>query len=335
MPRAINFAIAGYGMAARMHAQALREVEDANLRYVTGRSQGEVRKFASEFNAEAGTLDEMLADDRVDAVIVCTPTGTHLDIGREIAASGKHMLVEKPLESNTKRAEELIEVCDEAGVLLGSVFQHRFNDASLRMKELQEGGLLGEPVLGSAYIKWHRGQDYYDEAPWRKDEQMAGGGALAIQGLHTIDLLLWFLGEPAEICGFTETMTHDIEVEDVAVSSIKFTNGSLGTVEASTSVYPGFPERLELHFAQGSAILEAGELVYLHTRTDDVDDVQTDKKGATGASDPAAVGIEPFVRTIEAYVDSLLNATPLMLDGREGARAVELMERIKAPSASR
>lgn len=326
----VGFAIVGYGLAASLHAQALAQLEEAKLVAAVGRDLEKAAEMAGHFGAEALSLDEALRREDIRAFIVTTPTGTHLDVVKEIAPHGKHLLVEKPLESSLQRTDELIRVCDEAEVILGAVFQHRYDDASLKLKEFVEKGLLGKPIMGSAYVKWYRPQDYYDARSWRKSVQASGGGALAIQASHSIDLLLWFMGEPAKVCSFMDTLAHtEVEVEDVAVVSIRFKNGALGSVEASTATYPGFAERLELHFEKGSAVIEGGKITFLKTFSNEVPDIEKGKSGMSGASDPAHVDIEPFVRMLQDFVSALREGRNPPLDGREGRRAVELIEAVR------
>ncbi|MDK2896549.1 MAG: UDP-N-acetyl-2-amino-2-deoxyglucuronate dehydrogenase [Candidatus Atribacteria bacterium] len=323
----IGFAIVGYGLAAKLHAQALARLDEAELIAMVGRNVEKAKETADSFGVEALSLDEALKREDIQAFIVTTPTGSHLEVVREVAPRGKHLLVEKPLESSLQRTDELIRTCEEAGVILGAVFQHRYDDASLTLREYQERGLLGKGVMGSAYVKWYRPQEYYEARSWRGRVEASGGGALATQASHSIDLLLWFLGEAEKVCGFMNTLAHTgIEVEDVAVASIQFKNGALGSVEASTATYPGFPEKLELHFERGSAIIQGGKIVYLDTLSDEIPHVGQGESGSSGASDPAAVDIQPFVRMLRDFVNALREGKNPSLDGREGRRAVELIE---------
>ncbi|MDI3543600.1 MAG: UDP-N-acetyl-2-amino-2-deoxyglucuronate dehydrogenase [Candidatus Atribacteria bacterium] len=323
----IGFAIVGYGLAAKLHAQALIQLDEAKLIAIVGRNIEKATELAKNFGVEALSLDEALKREDIQAFIVTTPTGNHLEVVKEVAPRGKHLLVEKPLESNLRRTDELIRTCEEAGVILGAVFQHRYDDASLTLKEYKERGVLGRAIMGSAYVKWYRPQEYYDARSWRGRVETSGGGALATQASHSIDLLLWFLGEPKKVCGFMNTLAHTgIEVEDVAVVSIQFNNGALGSIEASTATYPGFPERLELHFEQGSAIVEGGKIVYLDTLSKEIPVIERGQSGLSGASDPAAVDIQPFVRMLRDFVKALREGKNPPVDGREGRKAVELIE---------
>lgn len=329
----IGFAIVGYGLAAKLHAQALTQLDEAKLIAIVGRNIEKASELAKNFGVEALSLDEALKREDIQAFIVTTPTGSHLEVVKEVAPRGKHLLVEKPLESNLRRTDELIRTCEEAGIILGAVFQHRYDDASLMLKEYKDKGLLGRAVMGSAYVKWYRSQEYYDARSWRGRVETSGGGALAIQASHSIDLLLWFLGEPEKVCGFMNTLAHTgIEVEDTAVVSIQFKNGALGSIEASTATYPGFPERLELHFERGSAIIEGGKIVYLNTLSKEIPVIERGQSGLSGASDPAGVDIQPFVRMLQDFVNALREGKNPPLDGQEGRKAVELIEAVRKSS---
>lgn len=329
MVREIGFVIAGYGLAASLHAEALTRVEGARLVGVSGRNMQRAAEFARKYDVPSGLLEDILRREDVDVVDICTPTGTHFELVKLAAQAGKHVMVEKPLERDLEQTDKLIKVCEGAGVILGAVFQHRFDEAAMRVKEIQNKGIMGRPILGSAYIKWYRGDEYYEKAPWRKVVEESGGGALAIQGSHTLDLLLWFFGKPKTIFGFAETMAHDIQVEDLAVAVVKFESGALGTIEASTATYPGFSERLELHFEKGTAIIEGDRLAYLKTKGDIIPEIIESKGDATGAQDPAGVGTASITRMIQNFVDAVCERKPLLIDGKEGRRAVEFIDAVK------
>lgn len=328
--RDIGIAIVGYGVASSLHAKALKDVKGAKLIAIVGRDLERAKEFAKEYDAIALSLEDALKRDDIDAFIIATPTGTHLDYVEKIAPYKKHLLVEKPLESNLERTDKLIDICEREGIILGAVFQHRFDDASLQIKEYIDRNLLGKPILGSVYVKWYRGQEYYDGRPWRKNVDQAGGGALALQASHSIDLLLWFFGKPKSVFSVLKTSLHkDIEVEDTAVVSIEFENDALGSIEASTAVYPGFPERLELHFEKGSAIIEGGNLVYLKTTDPNLPVIETGRAGATGASDPKAVDIKPITMMLQDFVDSIRENRKPKIDGKEGRKVVEILDAIR------
>src|SRR5262249_47988624 len=149
----------------------------------------------------------------------------------------------------------------KAGVKLGTIFPSRFHDSSKAMKTAVENGRFGRLTLGDAYVKWFRTQQYYDSGAWRGTWALDGGGALMNQAIHTVDLLAWLMGPVAEVQANTATLAHErIEVEDTAVATLKFANGALGIIEATTAAFPGYLKRIELHGSTGSAVLEEEDI---------------------------------------------------------------------------
>src|SRR5262245_20372654 len=255
---AFKVGIVGLGMAVTPHAKSLIELKDrAEVAYAFRPSADRRKAFAARFPfPQAERLETILEDRTVDAVLVLTPPNTHLDIVERCAAAGKHVLLEKPLEITTARAERLVQACKK--VKLGVVLQHRFRPAAEKLRERLKD--LGQLVSASAAIPNWRPQSYYDQ-PGRGTRARDGGGVLLTQAIHTLDLFLSFTGEPAEVKGFSATTpVHRMETEDLAAAAVRFKNGALGVVHATTTAYPGFPERIELIGARGTALLEGTSL---------------------------------------------------------------------------
>jgi predicted dehydrogenase len=281
-----RIALIGLGMAVDPHARSLLELEDrVEVTYAFSPTEGRRRAFAERFPfPTCESLETILADRSVDAVLILTPPNTHLDIVRRVAAAGKHVLLEKPIEITTARSEALVEACRAAGVKLGMVLQHRFRPAARRLARLIRDGELGELAGASASMRLWRPQSYYDE-PGRGTLARDGGGVLLTQGIHTLDLYLSLAGPVAEVFAFAATTSlHRMETEDLVCGSIRFANGALGTVEATTAAYPGAPERIELIGAKGTARLEGTglELSFLDGREVRMESEAT--AGGTGAS---------------------------------------------------
>ena len=198
------------------------------------------------FRSLGERLYAILNDKSVGAVMVLTPPNTHLEIVRQCAAAGKHVLLEKPLEVSTARAVELVDACRRAGVTLGIVLQHRFRPAGMKLASMVQNGEIGTIVGCSTVIRVWRPQKYYDE-PGRGTKARDGGGVLVTQGIHTLDLMLSLAGPIAEVRGFsTTTAVHRMETEDMACAAVRYANGAYGTIDATTAAYPGFPERIEI-----------------------------------------------------------------------------------------
>lgn len=245
------------------------------------------------------------------------------------ARRGLHVLVEKPIDITAGRADALIRECAEAGVKLGVFFQDRVAPDVRRLKGMLDEGLLGRPVLASARVKWYRPPEYYAGSRWRGTWALDGGGALMNQGVHTIDLLLWLLGDVRRVYAKAVTSLHPIEVEDTVVAALEFESGAVGTLEATTAAYPGYPRRVELTGTEGTVILEGDRITAADLRGPHADAPATSEASANPSASSHVVSdvrghrkiLEDFVRAIET------GGTPLC-DGREARRSVELVEAV-------
>src|SRR5262249_15268092 len=218
MTRPFGFCIVGCGMIARFHTRAIADIPGARLAALVSRSRASAEKLLAETGAPAcpihTDLAGALAQPDVDAVIVTTPSGAHLDSAVAAAAAGKHVVVEKPLEITPERCDRIIAACDKASVQLCTIFPSRFGDANLALKAAVDAGRLGRLTLGETACKWWRSQQYYDEGGWKGTQALDGGGALMNQAIHNVDLLLWMMGPVTHVSGFTATLAHQrIEVE--------------------------------------------------------------------------------------------------------------------------
>jgi UDP-N-acetyl-2-amino-2-deoxyglucuronate dehydrogenase len=257
-----GFGVVGAGVIGAFHAAAITRVPDARLVAITDVDAGRARAFADRYGCGAEPdLDALLRRDDVDVVAVCVPSGLHAEVGVRAAEAGKHLVIEKPLDVSLDAADRLIAAAAAAGVTATVISQHRFDPGLIELHRLIDDGALGRLLLGQASTKWWRSQGYYDSADWRGTWAM-DGGALMNQGIHYADLLRWCLGPVAEVSAVTVTQAHDMEAEDCALATLRFTSGAVGTITATTSVIPGFPERLEISGTEGSAVVEDGVLVH-------------------------------------------------------------------------
>lgn len=258
-----RIAIVGLGMAVTPHARGLMDLAD-QIEVVHAYAPSAERRAA--FGARfpfplADSLDVVLADKSVEAVAVFTPANTHCEIAEKCAAAGKHVLMEKPLDISTARAERLVAACRDAGVTLGVVLQHRFRPAGVRLREILASGALGKVVGCSTVIRLWRPQGYYDE-PGRGSFARDGGGVLISQGIHTLDLMLSLVGSPELVTGFAVTTpVHRMETEDMVCAAARWGHGAVGTIDATTAAYPGFHEEIVLTCQHGTAFLRGGELL--------------------------------------------------------------------------
>jgi predicted dehydrogenase len=278
-------ALVGLGMAVAPHAKSLSDLRDrVEVAYAYSPSAARRNHFAQRFAfPQCERLETILEDRSVDAVLVLTPPNTHLELVRRFAAAGKHVLLEKPLEVSTALAQELVHAAFE--IKLGVVLQHRFRPAAEALRA--NLSRLGKLVSASAWIPVWRPQSYYDQ-PGRGTRARDGGGVLLTQGIHTLDLLLSFAGEPAEVKSFsTTTPVHRMETEDLVCAAVRWRSGALGVVHTTTSAFPGFAERIELIGTAGTALLE-GTALQIRFHDGESIELKTEAgAGGTGA-DPMA-----------------------------------------------
>ena len=328
-----GFAIVGTGMISRYHAQAIAAIPDARLVGCFNHNLERAKPFAEEFGCQAySSLDEMLANPDVQVVTICTPSGAHLEPALAAAKAGKHLLVEKPLEITLERCDAIISACEQAGTLLGSILPSRFSPANIALKKAIETGRFGRLTLGDTYVKWWRTQAYYDGGGWRGTWALDGGGAFMNQAIHNVDLLYWFMGDVQEVCGLTSTLAHErIEVEDVGTAVVRFKNGALGTLEASTSVFPGLLKKTEIHGTTGSAIIEQDSILLWNFETElpeDAELLQQYGQGnqvSGGAADPKAISFIGHQRQFEDFIEAIRTHRLPRIDGFEGRKSVELI----------
>ncbi|HEY2787480.1 MAG TPA: Gfo/Idh/MocA family oxidoreductase [Fimbriiglobus sp.] len=334
-----GFALVGCGMIARYHARAILEIPGARVAALVSRtlSNGEtlIRETGIPHCPTFTSLDEALKAPGVDAVIITTPSGAHLEPATLAAAAGKHVVVEKPLEITVDRCDRIIAVCDKHKVQLCTIFPSRFGDANVALKAAVDAGKFGRLTLGETACKWWRTQAYYDEGGWKGTQALDGGGALMNQAVHNVDLLLWMMGDVSHACGFTATLAHErIEVEDTAVAVLKFKNGALGTIRATTSVHPGYPKTIAIHGDKGSAEIEQDDVVRWDFTPETDDDRTTKAKFAAkagasgGAADPKAISHEGHRRQLAEFVAAVQAGRTPKVDGREGRKSVALIRAI-------
>jgi predicted dehydrogenase len=274
----------------------------------------------------------MLADPEVDVVTIGTPSGAHMEPAVAAAEAGKHVIVEKPLEITLRRCDKIIEACKKNRVKLSAIFPSRFHDSSQELKRAVEGGRFGRLTVGDSYVKWYRSQEYYDSGAWRGTWELDGGGALMNQAIHSVDLLTWLMGPVVEITAHTATLAHKrIAVEDTAVATLKFKNGALGVVEASTATYPGYLKRIEIHGSQGSAVIKEEDIIEWDFAKKDRRDTAIFKKmkgqksSGGGASDPTAIGYHGHMLQFKDVLSAIKSGGKPAVDGREGRRSVEII----------
>jgi predicted dehydrogenase len=326
-----GFGIIGCGMISQFHARAIAELRRAKLVACFDSFPAAADRLAQATGCRAyHDLDAMLADPKVTIVTIGTPSGAHLEPAISAARAGKHVIVEKPLEITLKRCDKIIRECEANQVKLSAIFPSRFHASSVEIRRAVDEGRFGQLALGDAYVKWYRTQAYYDSGAWRGTWQLDGGGALMNQAIHSVDLLLWFMGPLAEVRAQWGTLAHErIAVEDTVVATLRFASGALGTIEATTAAYPGYLKRIELHGATGSAVMEEEDIAkwdFAKTKSRDNkirEQMAAQKSGGGGASDPAAIGHHGHMLQFRDMLEAIEKDRTPAVDGLEGRRSVE------------
>ena len=318
-------ALVGLGMAVTPHARSLLDLKHrVQVAYAYSPSQERRRSFAERFPfPQCSQLDTILQDRTVDAVLLLTPPKTHLELVSRCTAAGKHVLLEKPLEISTARAEKLVKAC--RNMKLGVVLQHRFRPAAEKLRERL--GDLGQLVSASAAIPNWRTQSYYNQ-PGRGTRARDGGGVLLTQGIHTLDLFLSYTGEAAEVKSFfATTPVHRMETEDLAVAAVRFKSGALGVVHATTSAYPGFSERIELIGTKGTALLE-GTSLQMKFQDGTSFEMKTESGGGGTGADPMAFPHDWHRGVLEDFLDAIEKNREPRISGAEALKVHRFIDRI-------
>jgi UDP-N-acetyl-2-amino-2-deoxyglucuronate dehydrogenase len=331
----VGFAIIGSGMISQFHADAMRQVPNAEFRAVFDMSAPRAKAFADTNGCRvAASLQELAEDPTIQAVCVTTPSGAHADCAIPILEAGKAVLCEKPLEVTVEKVDAILAAEKRGGGKLASVFQSRFGKGAKLMKQAVESGRFGRLTLCSAYIKWWRDLSYYSTSNWKGTWKMDGGGALMNQGVHAVDLLQWFVGLPEQVSAFYATLAHPgVEAEDTLAATLKFPHGALGVIEAATSAWPGEDLRIEICGDKGSAILVQDRITrwqFAKPLPEDEAILRNEGTGGIGggASDPKAITTEGHRLLIADLVEAIQQNRPPMIPGSEARRAISLIRAI-------
>ena len=339
----MKFAVVGAGAIGDLHAQTIAGLPQTEVGVVVDVQLERAQALAERHQARALTdLFEALSVPGIDAVAICTPSGQHADMVVAALKAGKHVVVEKPLDISLEAAQRVAAAERESGGRVTVISQHRFDTSSQVVHDAVSSGRLGKVSSGIASISWWRSQAYYDSAGWRGTWALDGGGALMNQGIHTIDLLVWFLGEPVEVFAWTGLLAHErIEVEDTAVATIRFASGALGVIQGTTSAYPGLNARVQIHGDRGSAVIDDDELTYFHQARDG----ETSPDIGAGSHDNQAVamlaaqafsdgsgttGPKPTSHTAQYqdFLSSVINDHPPLVTVAEATRTLAVIRSI-------
>jgi UDP-N-acetyl-2-amino-2-deoxyglucuronate dehydrogenase len=320
-------AIVGLGMALGPHLKSLRELS-YRVEIAAACTPSEERRTAfAKANPDiriVGDIEPILADGSIDIVLLLTPPRTHLDLVERCAGAGKHVLLEKPIEVTAERARRAVEAMSQAGRRLAIMLQNRFRPGARRLKQLVDTGALGALVSGSTSIRWWRSSDYFAQAG-RGMKARDGGGVLLTQAIHTLDLFLSLAGPVERVSALAATSPlRRIDTEDIVGAAIAFRNGAVGTIDATTVAYPGFPERIELACEHATAVLTAGVLT-VHWK-DGREERYGAEQGSGGGADPMAFSHDAHKALIADFLDAIDGNREPEVSGREALGVHVLIE---------
>ncbi len=326
----LRFAIYGCGVIARTHAAVLAEIENGELIGCADISDASAEAFAEKYGIKKyNGLEELLSAPEIDVITVCTPSGTHADIATRVLGAGKNVVLEKPMAITSGDCDRIIEAARLSKGKLTVISQMRTAPDVKRLKSLISSGELGDVLLVTLNMNYYRAEDYY-HGSWRGSRLMDGGGALMNQGIHGVDLIMHLVGNVKRVGSIVRTLTHKIEVEDMAVANLEFECGALGIITASTATPPGFDRETRIYASRGYARLIETKLVELTVDGKKIPCGEFISSGA--ATTNQLLDASGHKRQISDFIDVICGIPHEYIDECEGKRPVELIEKIYSVS---
>lgn len=326
--RAVRFGVVGIGVIGKVHIEAMLQAEGAELVAVCDILEDRVNEQVRAHGVRGYTnYREMLQQEDIDVINICTPSGMHADMIIQAAEAGKHVICEKPLDITVSKIDEAVITCKRAGVKLAGIFQRRLVPENLRVKRAMDSGILGKLVMANARVLWYRSQEYYDEGGWRDTWEMDGGGALMNQSIHTIDLLQGMAGPVKSVYAKGGAFVHDIETEDLSIAVLSFENGAIGSILGTTCAYPGFYTSIELVGSDGTIIIKDDKIEVCDVRgkkKECQEILSTAAQGSVGGAnrEPKAIAKKGHVVQVEDMVKAIQEKREPIITGEAARNAV-------------
>jgi UDP-N-acetyl-2-amino-2-deoxyglucuronate dehydrogenase len=324
----IGFAILGPGIVADYHYQAIAANADLGARLVAVGHYDPTRfaEISAKFGVPCLSQEKLLAQPAVDVICICTPSGQHAAQTIAAARAGKHVLVEKPMALSLADADAMIAACAQAGVKLGVVLQRRSEPLFQRIQRAIQAGDLGDLTLGLVTLPYYRAPAYYAQADWRGTRSLDGGGVLMNQGIHLVDLLTWYMGDPVQVQAYADTLQWDVEVEDTLAATLRFSNGALATITATTTAIPGFPHRVEIYGTAGSVQVEGESVVRWELVDPGKATIEPPEIGipasAGAGGDPRGIAPTGHIALFQDFIQAVRDDRLPQVDGAEGRRSL-------------
>jgi len=325
-----HIGLIGGGNISETHARGARAIPDVEIVAIFGTNAEKVSRLCREYGGKPyHNFDEFLAHRPMELVAIGSPSGLHAEQGIAAARHGLHVLTEKPIDITVEQADALIAETRKAGVQLGVFFQDRCKPDILSVKTAVDAGALGKPILADARVKWYRPPDYYSNSRWRGTWGLDGGGALINQAVHTLDLMLWIFGEVKAVQATCKTPLHAIEAEDTLITVLEFANGALGVLQAATSIFPGYPRRLELTGSEGTLIIEQDRLLAADLKNPSLNLLKSSEADKNpSSSSPIVSDARGHQAVLEDFLRAIRTNTKPRCDGQEGRRSLVIVQMI-------
>jgi predicted dehydrogenase len=330
MAQELRFGLIGVGAVSPRHVTAIKETPGASLVAVCSRNEEKVKACAKESGGVDWTTDyrEILKRSDINAVAITLPHDLHESVCVEAAVAGKHIMMEKPLAITVAECDRMIAACEKAGVTLATCYQGRFDPLPRKLHVDLQAGKLGRLLLASLHVNWYRDMTYYNSAPWRGSWKTAGGGVLATQASHGLDMLLWLAGPVESVTAQMATLDHKIEVEDVVHALLRFKSGALGIIETTTLAYPGFNEQLDFTGTNGSVIFEKGTGRLRWYLKEPKSEWVDQGEASSGAGSAMAISAGPHIAAYQDFAAAIREKRAPLIDGKEGRRSTEVIQAI-------
>jgi predicted dehydrogenase len=322
----IRFAIYGCGVISGTHARALLDVEGAELVACADFKPASAETFAEKHHIQMlPDWNALLQNPDIDAVCICTPSGTHAPLAIEALNAGKHVVLEKPMGLTIAQCDDIIAAAAKTNKQITVISQLRTEPDIIRAKELIESGALGKITMAQLHMCYYRPESYF-MGSWRGTKAMDGGGALMNQGIHGVDILRYLMGPVKNVQSVVRTLLHDIEVEDSAVATLEFENGAVGVITASTATFPGYDREINIYGTQGGIEFKQGTMVRLVIDGEEYPCAEFTSVG--DASSNLVLDYRGHARQLTAFVRAINGEDVTYPDQFAGKQAVELVETI-------
>ncbi len=324
----IRFAIVGCGAVSKKHVTALKSLSGVEITSVCDVNPSAAQHAAEELGVPWFTdPQEMLNVVSCDVISILTPTGDHPDTVCALALFGKPMVVEKPMALKISDADRMIDKCQQYGCQLFVVKQNRFNPPITLLKNTIDSGRFGKLVMGSVRVWWSRSQKYYDAGSWRGTLQH-DGGVLANQAAHHIDMLIWLMGDVESVSATTASRLANIEAEDTAAAVMRFKNGAIGVIEATTGTRPKDIEGSIAILGEHGNAEVGGFFMNELKRWEFSQERDSDTQAFSEFGCVPKIPAWNLSRYLEHVVDCVKQGSPALVDGAEGRKTTQLVNAI-------